>query len=65
MKIPELPDTESRLQAVVRTYSEVVRAGIAMLSWTVAGLVAGCLTFLILRVVWWSVIFILKVVAGI
>ena len=64
MKMPELPETESRLQAVVRTYSEVIRTGIVMLGWTVAGLAAGCLAFLVLRVVWWFVTFTLKVVGG-
>ena len=65
MKIPELLDKESRFQAVVRFYSEVICMGIAMLGWTVAGLVAGCLAFLILRVTWWLVVFTLKAVDGI
>lgn len=60
MQLPAPKEDRQRFQAFVQAYGELIRDGLVFLAWTVVALVAGGISFLILRVTWWLLLLALR-----
>jgi hypothetical protein len=60
MQLPAPQEGKRRFQVFVQAYSELIRDGLVFVAWTVVALVAGGISFLILRVTWWLLLLALR-----